>query len=801
MAGFKRILNEMGTYLFIADAETYRITFMNDAMKRLYGLDDTVTGKRCWEILQTGFTESCPFCPIPKLMSGHRGALVWEECNSKNRRYYKNTSSILGWGGLKRAYLQHSVDIHDLKIAETTLKKRLQQQELLSAISQSFVSAKELPGVINKSLGLIGSFLNVSKVVLARLNTETSMLEYEYEWYNEAQQLSKLSKRSYPFSPGGILFDTFIAQGKLYLACGDVDSSPEYKPIYAPLGIKAFISIPIVIQGEFWGVLAIDECIGSHQWDESDIQFIRLIAHAITEIIIRVIGEKQLLRMSSIVDSSPQYVSCFNADGQFEYINQGVCAITGYSAEELMRNGMDLLFDEETRTFLHEIFIPTVTERGYHQTEIPLIRKDGVQRIFSFSAFTVGAKKESIGGIAADITEIRDLESALIAAKERAEQSNAAKSNFLSRMSHEMRTPMNAIIGMTAIAQASDSKEKLEYCLGKINEASVHLLGVINDILDMSKIEAGKFELSYSEFDLEKMVRRVAGVMNFRISEKQQTFILDMDPALPARIAADEQRIAQVITNLLSNAVKFTPEKGTISLSMKRTGGEGNLHTLQCAVEDTGIGISPEQQSRLFSLFEQADGSVVRKYGGTGLGLAISKSIIELMGGAIWVHSDLGKGAVFAFEITVEEGTAPEPAGSKPDPEQRDRNIFAGQRILLAEDIEINQEIVLALLEHTGIAIDTAENGKQAVALFQESPAKYRLILMDIHMPEMDGYEAARLIRTAQSESAKTIPIIAMTANVFKEDIEKCLAAGMNDHLGKPIDMEELLKKLKRYLL
>ncbi|MDR0562376.1 MAG: response regulator [Spirochaetaceae bacterium] len=806
IVGFKRILNEMGTYLFIADAGTYQIKFINDAMKELYGLDDTVIGKRCWEAIQTGFTKPCPFCPIPQLTSRSSGSLVWEECNSKTGRYYKNTSSIIGWGNVKQAYLQHSVDIHDLKAAETTLKKRLEQQELLAAISQSFISAKELPVIINNALRLIGSFMRVSKVVLARLNTETGMLDYEYEWYNETQGLSKLSRRSYQFSQGGILYNTFILKGKPYLSCNDVEASPEFTAMYAPLGIKAFISIPIVIQGAFWGVLGIDECMQAHHWDESDIQFVQLIGNTLGGIIIRVIGENQLLRMSSIVDSTPQYVSYFNAAGRLEYINQGVCAISGYTSDELMRCGIDLLFDEDTRTFIHEIFIPTVLERGHHQTEIPLIRKDGEQRILSFSAFTIEAKKDDFGSIGTDITEIRALESALIAAKERAEQSSMAKSAFLSRMSHEMRTPLTAIIGMTAIIQSSNSKEKLEYGLAKINEASVHLLGGINDILDMFKIEAGKLELSPSEFDFEKMLLRVAGMMNFSIAEKQQSFTVNLDPDLPGYVVADEQRLAQVITNLLSNAVKFTPEKGTVTLSARRIAGKESLHIIQCSVADTGIGISPEQQSRLFSLFEQVDGSITRKFGGIGLGLAIAKNIIELMGGTIWVTSALGKGSDFTFEIALAEGSrkpmpAAPPEQQKPDAGQDDKNIFAGQRILFADDVQINREIVASLLEDTGILIDTAENGVQALAMFEEAPAKYRLILMDIHMPEMSGFEATQRIRALHTEEARRIPILAMTANVFKEDIDQCLAAGMNDHLGKPINIEELMKKLKRYLL
>jgi signal transduction histidine kinase/CheY-like chemotaxis protein len=552
-----------------------------------------------------------------------------------------------------------------------------------------------------------------------------------------------------------------------------------------------------------------------------------------------------------------------------------------------------------------------------------------------------------IANIIAGLVIRNETERALIAAKEQAEQFSLAKGNFLSRMSHEMRTPMNAIIGMTAIAQSSRDPKKKDYCLAKIHEASVHLLGVINDILDMSKIEAGKFEISYTEFDFERMLQRVTNVMNFKFEEKRQNFLVRLDGDVPVVIIGDEQRLAQVLTNLLSNAGKFTPEEGSITLSVKKTAerytpGKNKLCTLHVEVTDSGIGIAPEQQKRLFSLFEQADGSIARKYGGTGLGLSISKSIVELMGGEIWVKSEAGEGSTFTLEITVEQGKAPvrntadsqwdwklirilvvddspevleyfkefadsvglncvsasdgpeayrifeaaqgkspgkppfdivfadwrmpgmngleltrtlkrqfgdnvvvimisasewdtieeeaqksgvngfipkplfasvimdcinshlTPPGPIAKPEQAGRSegaIFSGSTLLLVEDVEINREIVLTLLEDTGITIETAENGREALQKFREAPSKYRIILMDIHMPEMDGFEATRQIRALEVSEARTIPIVAMTANVFREDIEKCLAAGMNDHLGKPIDIEDLMKKLRRYLL
>ncbi|MDR2604313.1 MAG: response regulator [Desulfovibrio sp.] len=410
-----------------------------------------------------------------------------------------------------------------------------------------------------------------------------------------------------------------------------------------------------------------------------------------------------------------------------------------------------------------------------------------------------------------------------------AEEANRVKSNFLSRMSHEMRTPMNAIIGMTGIAKASTAPAKKDECLNRIEGAADHLLSVINDILDMSKIETGKFELFHEEFSLPEAIDRVVRLFAFKISEKKQTVILDLDEKLPQNIISDEQRIAQVSANLLSNAVKFTPEQGTITVSAALEAVNDNVCLIRIAVSDTGIGISPEVQSRLFRPFEQADAGSSRRFGGTGLGLAISKSIAELMRGNLRVESEIGKGSTFSFCFaaslpaaeTGKDGitgpdaeavapapsaapaTGPDAAPSAPPAGDEESDVpekVRGCRILLAEDVEINREIMEAVLEPAEAVITSAENGLEAVKLFSENPDAFDIILMDINMPEMDGYEATRRIRALDRPEAATIPIVAMTANTFREDVESCLSAGMNDHIAKPIDTDALFDVLQKYL-
>ena len=389
----------------------------------------------------------------------------------------------------------------------------------------------------------------------------------------------------------------------------------------------------------------------------------------------------------------------------------------------------------------------------------------------------------------------------LASEKEAAEKGSRAKSVFLANMSHELRTPMNAIIGMTAIGLSGASIERKDHSLKKIDDASKHLLGIINDILDVSKIEAGRFELSEVEFDFEKMLRQIETVINFRIDEKKLKFSVNVDKDIPQNMIGDDQRLKQVIINLLGNAVKFTPESGSISLSADYLGEEAGTCAIKIAVTDTGIGISSEQQAKLFHSFQQADNDTTRKFGGTGLGLKISKNIVEMMGGEVWIESELGKGSTFAFTIKMKCGSAATQMSDSCDIDPANvAGLFKGFSILLAEDVEINREIVATLLESTLVDIDYAENGKEAVRMFSEEPDKYDLIFMDVQMPEMDGYEATRIIRELDAPNAKNIPILAMTANVFKEDVENCMKAGMDSHIGKPFAFNEVIDKLNRYL-
>ena len=397
-----------------------------------------------------------------------------------------------------------------------------------------------------------------------------------------------------------------------------------------------------------------------------------------------------------------------------------------------------------------------------------------------------------------DVTQLCSITKELEAALEKTQAASVAKSRFLSNMSHEIRTPMNAITGMAAIGKSAPDAERKNYAFEKIEGASAYLLKVLNDILDMSKIEANKFELFLTEFNFEQLVGSVVDIMGFSADEKQQKLIVNVDQQIPACLIGDDQRLAQVMTNLLSNAVKFTPENGSITLDAYCVGENDDICTVRVDVTDTGIGINEEQQGRVFSSFEQAENSTSREYGGTGLGLPISRRIVRLMGGDIWAEPGLEQGAKFSFTVPLKRGNS-NLAENARVAEQPVIDL-TGRRILLAEDVDINREIVMSLLAGTGLEIDCAANGKEAVSMFSRQPDRYDLVLMDVQMPEMDGFEATRQIRALDAPKAKAIPIIAMTANVFKEDVEQCMDAGMNDHIGKPLNFEQLLEKIRQSL-
>ncbi len=488
------------------------------------------------------------------------------------------------------------------------------------------------------------------------------------------------------------------------------------------------------------------------------------------------------------------------ASGRFIHVNRFAAELLGYTQEELLQRTVSDIDPHFPESAYREI-TERIRQQGYLKFETEQLRRDGntvpVEMTVYYHPAEGGTPPRMISFML-DITERKRSEGELVEAKSAAEAANTAKSAFLANMSHEIRTPLNAILGLNHLMQAGGVSPEQAERLKKMEVASRHLLSIINDILDLSKIEAGRLELETDNFHLSAVIDNVASIIRESVHSKGLSLEVDPD-GVPLWLRGDVTRLRQSLLNLASNAVKFT-ERGAIAIRAQLLESQGDALRVRFEVSDTGIGLTSEQAARLFQSFQQADSSTARKYGGTGLGLALTKRLVEMMGGEVGVDSTRGLGSIFWFTVALQCGHGPMPSYTTAEltqaAELRLREQHRGARILLAEDNPINTEVVQQIIHAAGLDVVVAENGR--IAVDKASTGTYDLILMDMQMPEMDGIEATQAIRCLPGSAAT--PILALTANAFAEDRHACLEAGMNDVLTKPVEPALLYEALVRWL-
>jgi PAS domain S-box-containing protein len=494
-------------------------------------------------------------------------------------------------------------------------------------------------------------------------------------------------------------------------------------------------------------------------------------------------------RFRTMADSMPQLAWMTQQDGYIFWYNRRWYEYTGTTPEQMEGWGWQSVHDPDELPRVLERWKAAIAEGKPWEDTFPLRRHDGTFRPHLSRAEPIYDQEGHVVrwfGTNTDITERIEAEEALQRAKEAAEAANQAKSQFLANMSHELRTPMNAILGMIDVALPKATDPTVQDCLQTVKGSADLLLTLLNDLLDSARIESGKLELESAPFSLRRMLDQIARVLAVRASENGLCFYCRMPEEMPDAVVGDRMRLQQVLLNLAGNAIKFT-EQGEVEISVRTLSQEGD-GCLEFSVRDTGIGIPPAAQERLFRSFAQADASMARRFGGTGLGLSICKSLVKMMGGRIWVESEPGKGSTFRFTVRLplaEElpSEVDAPVAIAPVPRAR-------LRILLAEDNPANQKLATYVLQDRGHVVEIAGDGWEALRLTEQN--RYDVVLMDVQMPGMDGLEATAAIRKREDGSSR-VPIIAMTAHAMKGDRDRCLAAGMDGYLSKPIDAHEMI--------
>ncbi len=703
-------------------------------------------------------------------------------------------------------------DIRERQQAAADLQKRDNYLTALVEVQRQLLCANRQSNLYEFVLSILGRAAQATQVYAFERQLDELNRPYLYylSHWSAADATSRLNRSVFQplyhtpcFSP----WLEQLSQGQtLYQQWEDL--TPEQRQILEPAGLSTVLLFPLIVKGELFGVIGFDNDSTPRQWDDLEINLLKAAVSAIALATERQLAQEELQRQLTAIEAASEGIAITNPLGDYIYLNKAHLDLFGYTdASELLGHHWKSLYSLEEGDRIDREVISQLMENGYLRSEAVATRKDGSTYLQEFS-LTLTNSGEFVC-VCRDITERKRAEEELRRTNTQLERATRLKDEFMANMSHELRTPLYSILGLSEVLQqqvyGSLNPEQLR-SLSTIEQSGQHLLELINDILDLSKIESGKMELQLSTVDLTQLCQSSLDFVKPQAEQKNLQLRLSVAP-VPVILDIDERRIRQVLINLLSNAVKFTPEGGYILLKIERNPQNSTVHL---SVTDTGIGIDPEHQQHLFQPFVQIDSSLSRRYSGTGLGLALVRQITQMHAGTVSLKSEVGRGSTFTVTlpcnstslISSPNAICSQNHGFQPEiedlPTTNESTLYSAlygvyPLILIAEDHQANAETVADYLETRGYRIILAKNGKEAVQYAQDSQPK--LIILDIQMPEMDGKTALCKIR--ENPDTATIPILVLTALVSFQEREQCLQAGANDYLIKPVSLKQLADKIK----
>jgi len=771
-AELMRILNSISAMIYVTDIETDKILFINDYMKEHFKIGEDVIGQHCYEVLNEGVDKRCDWCPCHQLDIEPDKEVVWEEHNTLTKRHYLNSDRYIDWPDGKKVHIQLCLDVSDAHEREEELERINDMNEL--------------------HLVKLNTVIKAAKIALwdAEINTDNPLdPNTPVIWSDEFKAMIGYSS-----------VEDFPNVFTSWINCLHPEDAEKTLNAFASHLLDTTGNTPFNTEyrllkknGEYAYFLA----AGSAIRDENGVAV--RVAGALLDISetknLQFNLENERSTLQLMFDSSPDHIFCKDTNFKYTRCNETLLKYHGLKKEDLIgkddESGLGVPEEVALELRASDQVVLNENKASVYEENVP--DSDGSVRLFETNKvpLILNGKAMGVMGVARDITERKAMEEA-------AQSANRSKTVFLANMSHEIRTPMNSIIGFSELAQNDDIPDRTRTYLINIQDSAEWLLKIINDILDISKIESGKIEFEHIPFDLPDIFAYCQSAIMPKISEKGIMLYCYAEPSIGKRLLGDPVRLRQIIMNLLSNAVKFT-NSGTVKFLASVYDSDESSVTIKFEIKDSGIGMTDKQIERIFNPFTQAEDSITRRFGGTGLGLAITKNIVELMGGALNVESAPGVGSKFSFNLKfdmIDEEDIPHETIMLNDFEKPN---FKGE-VLVCEDNILNQQVVCDHLERVGLIPTVAHNGKEGVDIItkriKHNEKPFDLIFMDIHMPVMDGLDAAQKIVAL---GVKT-PIIALTANIMSNDLELYKTSGMNDSVGKPFTSQDLWRCLAKYL-